>query len=315
MSYVFTDRVRQVLAMAREEAIGMRHDYVGTEHLLLGLIREGGGVATAVLTNLSVDAEQVRSRVEQCVHPGKGARATDALPYTSRAKKVLEFAMQEASALDHAYIGTEHLLLGLLREEKGIAAQVLNELGITLEKARRQTLELLGTPDRAPGARHTATPERGIVQKIMDLVSPPSPAPSAAATFAIEIDDGSSVSIYEQIVAQVQEAVATRRLRAGERLPTVRQMADELDIAPGTVARAYSELERLGVVVTEGARGTFVADGSRQPIASEARPETLVGLLRPVAVAAFHLGATAPELREALDAAMRGIYDAPPPAA
>ncbi|HEX7120466.1 MAG TPA: ATP-dependent Clp protease ATP-binding subunit [Longimicrobiales bacterium] len=157
MNYNFTDRVRKVLAMAREEAIRLQHDYVGTEHILLGLIREGEGVAAAVLTNLSVDLEQVQQQVEESVRRGKATIALGELPYTSRAKKVLEFAMAEARELNHSYVGTEHLLLGLLREEKGIAAEVLNQLGVTLEEARRQTLKLLGSEPNASQAP-TATP-------------------------------------------------------------------------------------------------------------------------------------------------------------
>jgi ATP-dependent Clp protease ATP-binding subunit ClpC len=145
MNYNFTDRVRKVLAMAREEAIRLQHDYVGTEHILLGLIREGEGVAAAVLTNLSVDLDQVHEQVEESVKKGKATIALGELPYTSRAKKVLEFAMAEARDLNHSYVGTEHLLLGLLREEKGIAAQVLNTLGVTLEEARAETLKVLGS--------------------------------------------------------------------------------------------------------------------------------------------------------------------------
>ena len=145
MNYNFTDRVRKVLAMAREEAIRLQHDYVGTEHILLGLIREGEGVAAAVLTNLSVDLTQIHERVEESVRKGKATIALGELPYTSRAKKVLEFAMAEAREFNHSYVGTEHLLLGLLREEKGIAAQVLNSLGVTLEEARAETLKVLGS--------------------------------------------------------------------------------------------------------------------------------------------------------------------------
>jgi ATP-dependent Clp protease ATP-binding subunit ClpC len=145
MNYNFTDRVRKVLAMARDEAIRLQHDYVGTEHILLGLIREGEGVAAAVLTNLSVDLDQIHQRVEESVRKGKATIALGELPYTSRAKKVLEFAMAEARELSHSYVGTEHLLLGLLREEKGIAAQVLNSVGITLEETRAETLKVLGS--------------------------------------------------------------------------------------------------------------------------------------------------------------------------
>ena len=144
--YNFTERVRKVLAMAREEAARLHHEYVGTEHILLGLIREGEGVAAAVLNNLSVDLEEIQQKIEETVKKGKAAQATGPdLPYTSRAKKVLELAMGEARELNHSYVGTEHLLLGLLREEKGIAASVLTDAGVNLEAARAETLRLLGT--------------------------------------------------------------------------------------------------------------------------------------------------------------------------
>ena len=151
MNYNFTDRVRKVLAMARDEAIRLQHDYVGTEHILLGLIREGEGVATAVLTQLNADLDQVHERVEESVKPGQATIALGELPYTSRAKKVLEFAMAEARELSHSYVGTEHLLLGLIREEKGIAAQVITSFGISLEEARAETLKVLG-PEMAGGS-------------------------------------------------------------------------------------------------------------------------------------------------------------------
>src|ERR687885_2966659 len=144
--YNFTDRVRKVLQMAREEAARLHHEYVGTEHILLGLIREGEGVAAAVLTNLNVDLEDIQQKIEETVKKGKAAAAAGPdLPYTSRAKKVLELAMTEARELNHSYVGTEHLLLGLLREEKGIAAQVLTDAGVNLDAARAETLRLLGT--------------------------------------------------------------------------------------------------------------------------------------------------------------------------
>ncbi|MBV6520999.1 MAG: Negative regulator of genetic competence ClpC/MecB [Gemmatimonadaceae bacterium] len=144
--YNFTERVRKVLQMAREEAQRLHHEYVGTEHILLGLIREGEGVAATVLQNLSVDLEEVQQKIEETVKKGKAAQAAGPdLPYTSRAKKVLELAMSEARELNHSYVGTEHLLLGLLREEKGIAAQVLTDAGVNLDAARAETLRLLGT--------------------------------------------------------------------------------------------------------------------------------------------------------------------------
>jgi ATP-dependent Clp protease ATP-binding subunit ClpC len=150
--YNFTERVRKVLAMAREEAARLHHEYVGTEHILLGLIREGEGVAATVLQNLNVELDEIQQKIEETVKKGKAAQATGPdLPYTSRAKKVLELAMSEARELGHSYVGTEHLLLGLLREEKGIAAQVLTDAGVNLDAARTETLRILGTDVQAQG--------------------------------------------------------------------------------------------------------------------------------------------------------------------
>jgi ATP-dependent Clp protease ATP-binding subunit ClpC len=166
--YNFTERVRKVLAMAREEAARLHHEYVGTEHILLGLIREGEGVAAQVLQNLSVELDDIQQKIEETVKKGKAGQTTGPdLPYTSRAKKVLELAMAEARDLNHSYVGTEHLLLGLLREEKGIAAQVLTDAGVNLDAARAETLRILGTEmpqggaQQAAGAAPAQTPPKG----------------------------------------------------------------------------------------------------------------------------------------------------------
>ncbi|MBT8462390.1 MAG: ATP-dependent Clp protease ATP-binding subunit [Gemmatimonadetes bacterium] len=163
MNYNFTDRVRKVLAMAREEAVRLQHDYVGTEHILLGLIREGDGVAAEVLRSLAADLDELLRLVEENVRPGKASASIGELPYTTRAKKVLEYAMAEARELNHSYVGTEHLLLGLLREEKGLAAKVLGELGIGLEEARAEMLKLLGSEGAVaePGAAPAPAAPRG----------------------------------------------------------------------------------------------------------------------------------------------------------
>ncbi len=157
MNYNFTDRVRKVLAMAREEAIRLKHDYVGTEHILLGLIREGEGVAAAVLANLSADLEELKRLVEGNIRTGKSSSSIGELPYTTQAKNVLEHAMAETEELNHTYVGTEHLLLGLLRQEKGLAAKALGEAGIGLDNARAETLKLLGTDMPAGGAPAAAS--------------------------------------------------------------------------------------------------------------------------------------------------------------
>jgi ATP-dependent Clp protease ATP-binding subunit ClpA len=145
--YNFTERVRKVLAMAREESANLRHEYVGTEHLLLGLIDEGRGVGATVLHNLDVDLDDLKYQIETTVKRGNpGTRTGPDLPYTSRAKKVLELSMHQARNLNHAYVGTEHLLLGLIAEQKGIAAQVLIDRGVTLDTAVAETVRVLGAP-------------------------------------------------------------------------------------------------------------------------------------------------------------------------
>ena len=140
----FTDRARKVMGLARQEAQRFNHEYIGTEHILLGLIQEGSGVAANVLRNLDLDLEKIRREVETIVHSGPPMVSMGQLPFTPRAKKVLELSVEEATNLGHNYIGTEHLLLGLIRENDGVAAQVLTTLGLKLEEVREEVLELLG---------------------------------------------------------------------------------------------------------------------------------------------------------------------------
>lgn len=138
----FTGRARKVLTLAQEEAQRFQHNYIGTEHLLLGLVREGEGVAAKVLTNLGVQLDDVRRAVEFII--GRGDKVvTDEIGLTPRAKKVIELAVDEATLLKHQYIGTEHILLGLVREGEGIAAGVLVSMGVKLEQVRAETLKVL----------------------------------------------------------------------------------------------------------------------------------------------------------------------------
>ena len=157
MNHNFTDRVRKVLAMAREEAIRLQHDYVGTEHILLGLIREGEGVAAAVLTNLNVDLDAVHEGVEDSVRKGKATIALGELPYTSRAKKVLELAFHQARELGHNYVGSEHILLGLVQEGEGMAAQVLAKYQVDAAKAREAVVKKVGKGKEAKSQSSTPT--------------------------------------------------------------------------------------------------------------------------------------------------------------
>ncbi len=140
----FTDRARKVMALANQEAQRFNHEYIGTEHILLGLVKEGSGVGANVLKNLDVDLRKVRLEVEKLVKAGPDVVTMGQLPQTPRAKKVIEFAIEEARNLNHNYVGTEHLLLGLLREQDGVAAQVLMNLGLKLEEVREEVLNLLG---------------------------------------------------------------------------------------------------------------------------------------------------------------------------
>ncbi|MCL4222748.1 MAG: ATP-dependent Clp protease ATP-binding subunit [Phycisphaerales bacterium] len=140
----FTDRARKVMALANQEAQRFNHEYIGTEHILLGLVKEGSGVGANVLRNLDVDLRKVRLEVEKLVKAGPEMVTMGKLPQTPRAKKVIEYAIEEARNLNHNYVGTEHLLLGLLREHDGVAAQVLMNLGLKLEEVREEVLNLLG---------------------------------------------------------------------------------------------------------------------------------------------------------------------------
>ncbi len=149
----FTERVRKVIYLAREEAARLQHDYIGTEHLLLGVIREGEGIAATVLNNLGLDLDRIRQEVEKMVSPSGGTMTIGEIPFTPRAKRVLELAVEEARTLGHNYVGTEHLLLGLIREGEGVAAKVLLELGVDRKRVREETLKLLGGAPSGPGTQ------------------------------------------------------------------------------------------------------------------------------------------------------------------
>lgn len=270
---VFTDRVRIVRDASRAEAQRLGHAQIEPEHILLALVSTGDEPLADRLRALGVAPETVYDAALEALPAATGRPPQlGELPFSAAGKRVVDQAMREAAALGSPVVGTLHLLLGVLHDDRRPAAAKLRDAGLTRERL---------------------------------ILAVPAPAPS---TFRIQIDDDAAVSIYEQIVAQVTEATATGVLRPGERLPTVRQLADELDIAPGTVARAYARLEAQKIVVTEGARGTRVAERPTGPDPSLTTPESLAALLRPVAVAAFHLGATATALRDALEQAMRGIF-------
>jgi len=171
----FTDRARKVMALANQEAQRFNHEYIGTEHILLGLVKEGSGVGANVLKNLDVDIKKLRLEVEKLVKSGPDMVSMGKLPQTPRAKKVIEYAIEEARALNHNYVGTEHILLGLLRETEGIAAQVLMNLGLKLEDVRQEVLNLLGA-----GVDSSAT-GMGMKMNPLKKQRPAKPRPSTAS--------------------------------------------------------------------------------------------------------------------------------------
>ncbi len=175
----FTDRARRVVVLAQEEARMLNHNYIGTEHILLGLIHEGEGVAAKALESLGISLEAVRQQVEEIIGQGQQAPSGH-IPFTPRAKKVLELSLREALQLGHDYIGTEHILLGLIREGEGVAAQVLVRLGADLNRVRQQVVQLLeggqgeageAGPQRIGGTRDWLTEIQSTLATIADRLT------------------------------------------------------------------------------------------------------------------------------------------------
>lgn len=148
----FTNRARKVTELAKLEALRFNHEYIGTEHLLLALVKEGSGVGANVLKGLGVDLRKVRLEVEKLLRNGPATVTTGELPQTPRAKKVMEYAITEAKGLGHNYVGTEHLLLAMLRENEGVAGQVLSGLNLRYDGVRKELVHLLGTGKRPGGS-------------------------------------------------------------------------------------------------------------------------------------------------------------------
>jgi ATP-dependent Clp protease ATP-binding subunit ClpC len=183
----FTDRARKVMEFTNEEALRLNHEYVGTEHILLGLMIEGSGVAANILKNLDIDLQKLRREIELIVHRGLHPITEAKLPLTPRAKKVLEYAIEEARALGQKSLGMEHLLLGLLREDEGVAAQILMNLGLRLEYVREEVLNLMGHREelkKAGGAVDEPEPPKGANAEIQHL---PEPARKIVAEFDCQI--------------------------------------------------------------------------------------------------------------------------------
>ena len=265
---MFAPSAKLAIDLGGAEAARLRNSWVGTEHLALGLLRPGTR-GHAFIRALGASPDELRVRLE--ANCAIGHERTQNLPYTSRAKKVLELAIDEAHRARIVAIEVEYLVLGLLLEEKGPGARALRESGITVASVR-------------------------------SAIENPS-----VALFRVMLSDNSDLSITEQIVQQIYEATATGQLKPGDRLPTVRSLADELEIAPGTVARAYGELEKRGAIRTDGARGTTIAERAVATLSVDERLLMLSALMRPIAVQGFHAGASADELREGLGRAIDGV--------
>jgi hypothetical protein len=166
----FTDRARRVVVLAQEEARHLNHNYIGTEHILLGLIHESEGIAARALTELDISLEAVRAQVAEIV--GRGAEAPSGhIPFTPRAKKVLELSLREALSLGHNYIGTEHILLGLIREGEGVAAQVLVKLGASFDRVRQQVIQILADASQLQAEQVGGTQSRISQQQAMAMVA------------------------------------------------------------------------------------------------------------------------------------------------
>jgi ATP-dependent Clp protease ATP-binding subunit ClpA len=212
----FTDRARKVMQLANQEAQRFNHEYVGTEHILLGLVKEGSGVAASVLKSLDVDLRKIRLEVEKIVQAGPDMVTTGKLSKTPRAEKVIEYSIQEARTLNHNYVGTEHLLLGLLHEQEGVAAQVLMNLGLELKAVREEVLTVLGANS------DVSNPPRPSADSptVHDLSSPLMYLPEEVIRALKEIGER-----FQKIVLEKQEAIAEQDF---EKAAGFRDKEDEL---------------------------------------------------------------------------------------
>ncbi len=206
----FTDRARQVTVLAQEEARMHNHDNIGTEHILLALVQEGHGVAAQTLESLGITQEAVRQQVEEIIGPGQQAPRGGHIPFTPRAKKVLQLSLREAMQLGHAYIGTEHILLGLIREGEGVAAQVLVRLGADRDRVRQQVIHLLegyqgeDEPGTARTAGRAGQGRRGERKLLSQLLARFDSMESRLSALERRVGTGPDVRELDQEIAQVR---------------------------------------------------------------------------------------------------------------
>jgi Clp amino terminal domain, pathogenicity island component/UvrB/uvrC motif len=200
----FTDRARRVVVLAQQEARMLNHNYIGTEHILLGLIHEGEGVAAKALQSLGISLEAVRHQVQEIIGRGQGQQQGH-VPFTSRAKKVLELSLREAQQLGHNYIGTEHILLGLIREGEGVAAQVLVKLGADLNRVRQQVIQLLhGYQGKEPASAGAAPGGLRRGQVPSDILARANALESRLSAIEQRVGTGPATGDLDEQIAQVR---------------------------------------------------------------------------------------------------------------
>jgi hypothetical protein len=247
----FTDRARQVVVLAQEEARRLDHNYVGTEHILLGLISEGGGVAARALESLGIGVVAVRQQVEEIIGQGQQAPSGH-IPFTPRAKKVLELSLRESMQLGHTYIGTEHILLGLVREGDGVAAQVLVRLGADLNRVRQQVIQLLaGRAAAEPGPGVDVRPEMaeqraGIGPDTSDL-DEQIEAARAGKQAAIDAQDFEQAVLLRHRETQLLAAKAARQEQRAAAHPALPDLVEQSRQLTAEVERLRALLRQHGI--------------------------------------------------------------------
>lgn len=260
---------RFAVALAFESALKWGHPALTPAHLLSGVLQRVPELIAKV--EPEVACEKLRRLLE--ASGVKAGRSPQPIPYSDRSRKVLAVAREKAFRAESSAVGAEHILLALRSHGDDTCAAFFDQPE--------------GADDDSPALQAQPLP--------VDLAW-------------LQVSDESAVPYHAQLAEQIRDAIASGRLLVGQRLPTVRRLAESLDLAPGTVAKAYRALDESGVLYTAGTRGTTVAMAWQEREDSEGRIETLVGLLRPVAVTAFHMGGNGAELRTALDQAVEGVF-------
>jgi Clp amino terminal domain, pathogenicity island component/UvrB/uvrC motif len=246
----FADRARRAVMLAEVEAGMLNHNYIGTEHILLGLIHEGEGVAAKALESLGISLEAVRQQVEEIIGQGQQAPSGH-IPFTPRAKKVLELSLREALQLGHNYIGTEHILLGLIREGEGVAAQVLAMLGADLTRVRQQVIQLLhGYQGKEPAAeRESGSRGPGARRKLSEILRRVDSIDARLSVIEQRLDDGPARPAVAPEIAEIRrEKQAAARAEDYEQAAVLRDRERQLLAAQAAREEQRSGEEQAGAV-------------------------------------------------------------------